>query len=333
MTLLLAAAAGAYWLYCAPNPSGDRSVTTIIVKKGMTLNQVARKLSDAGLIDDVRRFALAARILKAERRLQPGAFSLPSGLSNLQLLRHLTRARVRAVNVTIPEGLTMRQVAGIVCSRIGGDSTRFVELCEDSFFAASLGIDAGRLEGYLFPETYNFYQNSREEDIIARMVAQFQAVFNDTLDAAAGSHGLTVHKAVTLASIIQGEVMIWEEAPLVSSVYHNRLKRCIALDADPTIQYIIPDGPRRLFLKDLDIDSPYNTYLNRGLPPGPIGSPGQRALEAAVHPADTDYIYFVAKGDGSHFFNSTHEGHQRDKEKLQRVRRELERQKALDEGG
>ena len=128
-------------------------------------------------------------------------------------------------------------------------------------------------------------------------------------------------QAVTLASIIQGEVMQWDEASLISAVYHNRLKRRMPLEADPTIQYIISDGPRRLLKDDLKIDSPYNTYRYRGLPPGPINNPGKRAIIAALYPADVDYLYFVAQGDGSHSFNSTHDGHIRDKRKLSRLRR------------
>ena len=136
---------------------------------------------------------------------------------------------------------------------------------------------------------------------------------------------MNLHEAVILASIIQGEVMIDDEAPIVSAVYHNRLKRGIPLAADPTIQYLLPDGPRRLLNKDLEIDSPYNTYKNRGLPPGPVNNPGRIAIEAAINPADVDYIYFVAKGDGSHAFNRTHSGHLRDKQKFQQVRREVAR--------
>jgi UPF0755 protein len=157
------------------------------------------------------------------------------------------------------------------------------------------------------------------------MVHQFFVVFNDSLKQKLDKVGLNLHQAVTLASIIQGEVMLTEEAPFVSAVYHNRLKKRIPLAADPTVQYLLPDGPRRLFKRDLEIDSPYNTYKHLGLPPGPVNNPGRMALGAAVEPAGVDYLYFVARGDGSHAFNQTHDGHLRDKQKLQQVRRELER--------
>jgi len=159
------------------------------------------------------------------------------------------------------------------------------------------------------------------------MVKQFQEEFNEEILSRAELVGLSMHETMTMASIIQGEVMVWDEATTVSSVYHNRLRIRMHLGADPTIQYVIPGPPRRLLNKDIEIDSPYNTYRNYGLPPGPINNPGRRAMVAAVNPADTDFLYFVARGDGSHSFNKTLDGHERDKKKFQQVRRKEARKK------
>ncbi|MCF7809477.1 endolytic transglycosylase MltG [bacterium] len=320
----------AMWLHRVLNKPMEfegSSNIEVVIEKGMNLSQVSSILQEKGLIKSRSDFRWAAWLMQAESKIQPGRFLLPMGVSNSDIIRFLLKPGILTRDVTIPEGLTVRQIAGIFKHELQIDSVEFISLCEDSAFAVGLGLNAGGLEGYLFPDTYNFYMSSSSSEIISRMVDHFFNVFNDSLQNKATKVGLNLHKAVILASIIQGEVMIAEEAPLVSAVYHNRLKRGIALGADPTIQYILKDGPRRLLNKDLEIDSPYNTYKRRGLPPGPVNNPGTVALKAAVNPADVKYIYFVAKGDGSHSFNTSHEGHQRDKAKFQQVRRKVAREK------
>ncbi len=304
-----------------------------VVEEGMTLNQVARLLEGERLIRDRASFKWAARLMQAERRIQPGIFLLPRGVSNVRIIRYLLRPGIRTKDITIPEGLTVRQIAGLISRELGLDSSEFVRLCEDPAFTAELGIPTGRLEGYLFPDTYNFYIDDDLHRVMGKMVSGFFTVFDDTLRSCLSQAGFTLHNAVTLASIIQGEVIVDEEAPLVSAVYHNRMRRGMPLAADPTIQYIIPDGPRRLLKRDLEIDSPYNTYRRRGLPPGPVNNPGKSALEAAVNPADVDYLYFVARGDGSHAFNSSYQGHLRDKQKFDKVRRKVAKKERMKDEG
>jgi len=333
LVLLVIAGISYWWLHRILNQpmfelgSGNVEIT---IEKGMNLNQVAGLLEEKRLVRSQSNFRWAARIIGAEKKLQPGRFLLPRGVSNTQIIRYLLRPGIRTRDVTIPEGLTVRQIASIFQKELSIDSVEFVKICEDSAFTADLNIGAGGLEGYLFPDTYNFYVETNAYDIVERMVSLFFKVFNDSLKAQLEKTGLNLHQTVILASIIQGEVMIDEEAPIVSAVYHNRLKRKMLLAADPTIQYIIPDGPRRLLNKDIKIDSPYNTYRYRGLPPGPVNNPGRVALEAAAKPADVNYLFFVARGDGSHAFNLTHRGHTRDKQKLQKVRREVARKKRLE---
>ncbi len=329
LTICLLVFAGGFGncLFLKPNLTGGDGSISIEIKQGASLSSIASQLVEAKIIQNRKYFKIAARLMRAERKIQSGVFTVPFGASNLKLLRILMKPGIQTQNVTIPEGLTVRQIAGILADKMGIDSTKFVELCKSDTFAASLNIPANRLEGYLYPETYNFYRQTSEKDIIQRMVAHYHATFDSNMKVAAKKLGLSEHEAVTLATIIQGEVMVWSEAALVSSVYHNRLKQRMKLGADPTIQYIIPDGPRRLLNKDLEIISPYNTYMYRGLPPGPISNPGKQAMYAAVHPAASDYVFFVAKGDGTHYFNSTYNGHIRDKKKLQKIRNEVARKK------
>ncbi|MDP8240602.1 MAG: endolytic transglycosylase MltG [Candidatus Hatepunaea meridiana] len=321
---------GCSWLYnvfIKPAPYYDNGEIEIVIEKGINFHQVANTLENNSLISNQNDFRWAAFFLRAERKIQPGRFILPRGASNYQILKCLLKPGILTVNITVPEGLTVKQIASLFQNELNIDSIEFVNLCDDSSFVYKLGIESDGLEGYLFPETYNFYLDSKPREIIKRMVSMFNEVFNDSLRTQLKHIGLSIQQAVTLASIIQGEVIIAKEAPLVSAVYHNRLKRGMLLGADPTIQYIIPDGPRRLLNRDLKINSPYNTYRFRGLPPGPVNNPGRIALEAAVRPVDVNYLYFVAKGDGSHAFNYTHSGHSRDKAKFQQVRRKVERQK------
>lgn len=315
------------WLYHASAPHIGGEPVIVEVAKGETLGSVATKLDQLRLVPNRWSFILAARINRAERRIRPGRYLMARGMSNVEVLRELVRGRAATVTVTIPEGLRLTQIAGIFSQRMAFDSSRFVEICSDGAFIRELGFSAPNLEGYLFPDTYEFFAQSSPETIIRKMTANLKTVFHDTLNNRLKQLGLSLHQCITLASIIQGEVMVWEEAPLVSAVYHNRLRRRIPLAADPTIQYLLTDGPRRLYQKDLELDSPYNTYRRLGLPPGPINNPGRQAIIAALYPADVDYLFFVARGDGTHSFNTTHAGHLADKELLQQIRRRVARDK------
>ena len=307
-----------------PAPVGCEGEVGVNIEQGMDFYSVAYLLEKEGLIRNVPDFRWAAWLMRVEHKIQSGFFLLPRGSTHREILKRIIEpGGVATKNVTIPEGLTVRHIAGIMQRELKLDSSEFVSLCEDSAFAAELNVPAERLEGYLFPSTYNFYHETNCASVIRKMTRQFFIEFDGNLQARLDSVGFTLHQAVTLASIIEGELMIDLEAGLVSAVYHNRLKRRMLLGADPTIQYIIPDGPRRLLNGDLQIDSPYNTYRYGGLPPGPINNPGLVALVAAVNPADVDYLFFVAKGDGSHYFNRTHEGHLRDKQKFQEIRRHV----------
>jgi len=303
-------------------------IALIQIPRGMPFIRIADTLKTQGLIDSHKRFYWSARFMKKVERLQAGTFEIPGGLSYRQLINLLSAAPPMQVRVTIPEGLEFEEAAGIFSRRFGFDVQEFLAY-KDSVHLFNLPFQTISLEGYLFPDTYDFYENADPREIISRLIRQFLYVVNQDVQDEIHEKGFTVHTVITLASIIQGEAIIHEEMPLISSVYQNRLKRNMRLQADPTIQYLIPGPKIRLRARHLDIDSPYNTYKYRGLPPGPINSPGKDAILAALKPDTTDYLYFVARGDGSHVFSKTHHEHLKAKQDFQQVRWEVYRQQKL----
>ncbi len=320
------------WVLNTPSPDMGGGDVMINIEKGMSLEQVTNMLDERGLLRSRSAFKWAARLMGVERKIQSGVFLIPRGATNVEILRYLKRPMSISLNVTIPEGLTIREIAAIFQRQLNIDSSAFIAACYDSALIAELGIQAPSLEGYLFPDTYNLYPEMLPEAIIYRMVNNFNRHISDSLITLYAKHGLNLHQAITLASIVEGEVMIADEAPIVAAVFYNRLRKRMPLEADPTIQYILPEGPRRLFLSDLSIDSPYNTYKYAGLPPGPINNPGLRSLRAVAYPAKVDYIYFVAQGDGSHAFTKSYEEFLIAKQKLQKIRKDLAEQKKRAQG-
>ncbi len=309
-----------YWPLGQP-PQGQ--TTDIRIKSGTSPDSIAVMMERSGIVSSSSRFLLALKLLNKGGALRAGHFRIPYPLSNLGAIRALTEGPQILTRVTIPEGLTTRRIAAIFRREMAMDSVRFVQLTRDSSFIARFRIDADDLEGYLYPETYFFPYGSTEAQVIAPLVQQFKKMVWDTLYLRSQEMGFTTAEIVTLASIIQAEAKLSREMPTISSVYHNRLRLGIPLQADPTIQYLLPDGPRRLLYRDLEIDSPYNTYLYRGLPPGPIGSPGREAILAALHPEATDYLFFVADTRGGHTFSANFRGHLKAKSVLDRERKRL----------
>lgn len=301
---------------------GDRTCI-VEIRRGLNVRQIGELLYRKGVIKTPWKFALSARLLGWDDQLKAGRYEIPLGKSNYRILRILVEGKLSSQRICIPEGATAREIASILRKGIQIDSIRFIQLVNDGLFCRRLGIEANSLEGYLFPDTYDFYWGIGEETVIEKLVGTFKKVMNDSLRRRAYELGMTVHQVVTLASIIEGEAMVDGERALISAVYHNRLKKGMCLQADPTIQYIIKGGPRRLLKKDLEIDSPYNTYKYPGLPPGPVNNPGRKSIIAALYPAPVDYLYFVAKGDGSHVFSRTLREHLLAKRAFDRIRREV----------
>jgi UPF0755 protein len=226
-----------------------------------------------------------------------------------EILHYLVSGQVMSRPVTVPEGSTVLDVASILKATVGIDSTDFLRFCANDSFAASLGIASSSLEGYLFPDTYLFSSGTRPDRIASIMVARLRAVLDGT-DWDEGLTQLSLHEILTLASIIEKETALPAERPTVAATYLNRLAIGMKLDADPTVAYGLGIPGRRLSLSDLRRPSPYNTYLNGGLPPGPICSPGLGSIEAVLHPdRSCRAFYFVARGDGSHQFSETFAEH------------------------
>jgi UPF0755 protein len=323
LVALLGSGAGivsAVYLLNRPTGVGARDVR---IEKGMSVNAIGRALYEEGVIRSPRFLRVLSLLAGTSRNLTAGVHPFHGAMTAWEVLRELEVPRDVTRDVTIPEGLDREQTAAMLADSLGLSLTRLLEITVDPEFCRRAGVPAETLEGYLFPETYRFSLSMDEAQVLELMVDHFFKVFDSTLLARAKKISMSLHEAVTMASIIEGEAQLDAERPVISAVYHNRLRKRMRLQADPTVQYAISDGPRRLFYRDYGIDSPYNTYRIRGLPPGPIMSSGEASLRAAVEPADVPFLYFVAQGDGSHLFSQTAAEHGRAKRKTYRARREV----------
>lgn len=294
------------------------------IAKGSTLHKITRQLKERGIINHSRLFMVVAKIKFQANDLKAGKFYLNGIHTYSHLINRLCRAVDHQVKVIIPEGTMIKEMAYIFQEKFNIEPEIFISFTEDSLLINSLDIDAKSLEGYLFPDTYLFSEASTPEMIITKMVGRFQTVMAESIGTKLEMSGMNLHNTLTLASIVEGECIIDSERVIVASLYLNRLAKNMRLESDPTIQYIIPDGPRRLYNKDLRIRNPYNTYRYKGLPPGPINNPGLSSIMAAVEPAETDYIYMVAKGDGSHRFTHNYFDFLQAKSEFQKYRQKIQ---------
>jgi UPF0755 protein len=299
----------------------------IEVAQGADTKSIANVLASAGVIGNSSMFRLRARLDGVDGKLRPGVYDLETGMRFEDVVEKLLSGPpIPYVKVIIPEGFTIEQIGARLEKELGIPAAEFNDLAlkQGATFAEEYpfldGVSTGSLEGYLFPKTYNIPEGSSARDVIGMMLAQFgqeiEAV--DLTDASAKN--LTLHDVVTIASMIEREARVADERPLVSSVIYNRLARKMRLEIDATIEYILPGTRPRLLNRHLRIDSPYNTYMYGGLPPGPIASPGLASLEAAAHPADTQYLYYVLTStDGSHTFTTNEADFLKAKEKSREV--------------
>lgn len=317
VAVLAAAAVGAVGLVAwaereLERPLGSASVE-LAIDRGAPMAAILDQLSAAEVIGD----PLLARLYLDYRRpddvLQAGEYRFEQPMSTVEALDLVIRGEVVTYPVTVVEGLTLRETAEHLAAEGFGNLDAFLQAMSSPAPIADLDPAAESLEGYLFPDTYAFPRGTGESDIVDAMIRNFRRRVEDHLDAAAG-RGLDPRGLVTLASIVEKEAGAIEERPLVSAVFHNRLDRGIGLYADPTIIYALKlagawDGNLRR--RDLELDSPYNTYVHPGLPPGPICSPGEHSLRAAAAPAEVPYLYFVSRNDGTHVFAETLAEHNR----------------------
>ncbi len=287
------------------------------VKPGTSFTRLAYEFEHAGVISDARRFILLARWKKVAAHIHAGEYLFKQAATPAEILDRLVAGDVRKFQLTIPEGFSMVEIAARVETSGIGKAEDFLALASDRQRIVQLDIEADSLEGYLFPETYTYTSDTTLTTLLTAMVEQFKQKVTPEMLATASELGMDQHQWVTLASIIQKEAGNDDEMPLIAAVFHNRLRIGIPLQADPTVIYGIKDFDGNLTRQHLQEATPYNTYRRRGLPPGPIASPGKNALQAAVAPADVKYLYFVSKGDGSHVFNATLKDHNRDVRRYQ----------------
>lgn len=294
--------------------------TGITIRRGMPFRAITEELRRAGSIKATWPLLVAARIVPDWHKIKPGRYRIPPGLSIAGLLDFLHAHPQDEVRITIPEGLDIEATARLLASGLDQAPERLLDTFRDSTFLHRHGIAAASAEGYLFPGTYNFAWASTSEEAASFLIGRFRFFFSQRLQALAAQRGLDETELLTLASIVESETPLDREKPLVASVYLNRLRRGMRLQADPTVRYALKAGARRLLYKDLEVDSPYNTYRHGGLPPGPICSPGEAALLAVLEPAETPYLYFVATGNGGHRFARTLKEHQANVRNYRRVR-------------
>jgi UPF0755 protein len=259
---------------------------------------------DEGVVRSLRAFVFLGKIKGLSNSIQAGELKFRTDMTSNQALDVLVRGKAVSYQVTIPEGYNVQMVAALLAEKGLGEADRFMELAKEGEFARGLGVPADSLEGFLFPDTYSWPKGLSEEDILSRMVSKYSSVFTDAMRSRAEEMGMSEFEVVTLASIIEKETGAPEEREQVSAVFHNRLKKGYRLQTDPTVIYGLKNFNGDLTKKDLRTDHPYNTYTRSGLPVGPIANPGEASLKAVLSPARVSYLYFVARGDGTHVFSN-----------------------------
>lgn len=290
----------------------------VVIPDGSTFQYVAALLEREGLIKNRSVFVLIGKSQSADRKVQAGEYELNPGMTPAEILSKLLNGEVLLHPLTIPEGLTITQIADMVSQQGLTDHVEFLRLAKDREFVASLGIKAETLEGYLYPDTYKFPRSIQAREVLVDMVEQLRQVVGPDLLARMQELKMTMHEVLTLASVIEKETGSGGERPEISAVFHNRLKKHIPLQSDPTVIYGLPAFDGNLHKKDLLSPSPYNTYRVQGLPPGPIANPGIQAIRAALYPSDSRSLYFVSRNDGTHQFSATLIEHNKAVEKYQK---------------
>ena len=285
----------------------------ITIPPNSSTGQIAEILEESSVIRNATVFAWYARLQKLDSSMKPGVYLLNNGMSLSQVAKALSEGKTEKIIVTIPEGYTIAQITDLLVQRSDVQREDFTDALDNPWqfaFLAEAPVSQWGLEGYLFPDTYYFDASVSAHDAVEIMLSNFQGVINEhDYLAQVEAQGLTLHQALTIASMIEREAMVAEERPKIAGVIFNRLEIGMQLQIDATVQYALGENKEILLYRDLEIDSPYNTYRINGLPPGPIANPGWSSMEAVVHPETHDYLYYVAKPDGSHAFSKTYAEH------------------------
>ncbi len=303
--------------------TGSENIKKISIEPGVSLTQLANQMEEENLISNSYMFLSAVKIMGKSRNIPVGTFSLQNASNNYFIIKQLLYSPPLLKKITFIEGWDLNNFIEHITKELSISAQKIDSLCKNTDFLISYGISSDNAEGYLFPDTYFFSENPSVKNVIGTLLKEGEIFWTPSKLLRAKRLGFTKHEIITLASIIEGEAVHDQERSIISAVYHNRLKKNMKLQADPTVQYIINDDPRRLLNKDLKIDSPYNTYMYHGLPPGPINSPGEKSLNAALYPEKNNYLFFVATGNGYHTFSKNEKQHNIAKRKLQKLRKAL----------
>jgi UPF0755 protein len=303
------------FLILACDAPANAPLVRVTVPIGAHFAEVTDSLVNRGLLESTFWFKAFARLRRTDRSVKAGVYDLPVGATSWALLSALEEGRVATVRFTVPEGLTLAELADLAQERLGLSSDTILALARDRTRVSAIAPDAPSLEGYLLPETYSLPVPATPAELVDAMLQMFQQQWDPAWDARLRELQLTRTQILALASIVEGEARHDDERTTIAGVYSNRLRIGMPLQADPTVQYAIAQKTgvrkKRLYYKDYAFSSPYNTYLNPGLPPGPVNSPGLNSIRAALFPADVPYIFFVAKPDGHHLFSRTLAEHNR----------------------
>ena len=292
-------------------PTLEKAWKEVQVTEGMSFKAITATLQKEGIIRYRGYFEIIGRLQGITRKVRTGYYGLGSHMSMWEVLEALRKGKIIEYEVVIPEGYNLYQIGWTLTGTplISSDPDDFINIATDKKLARSLGVNADGLEGYLFPDTYYLPKGITVLDIAKRMVLRYKDVFTDDMRKRARELGFTEHQIITLASIVEKEAKVDSERKLIAAVYYNRLKKGMKLQADPTAVYGLKAWITKVSAEDLKRKTPYNTYLHKGLPPGPIANPGRGAILATLYPENVDYLFFVAQGDGSHYFSKDYNEH------------------------
>lgn len=335
LVLILIAGGAAFYVWNGIKPvqSSDQAVE-FTIEPGMRTAQIAELLEQKGLIKDDFLFKGYLKLKNEGSRFMAGTYEVKPGVTHDELIAMLNNGEVKAkemMRFTIPEGYTVRQMSETIAKESGLNAQTIVKLADqatgwEASIVQKIPEDAAlrhHLEGYLFPSTYELPKDSTEEDVIQVMLGQMEKKLEDipNWEGLLKERGLTLHELLTVASLVEREVVADKERGLVAGVIYNRLDKDMKLEIDATVQYLLDKPKERLLYKDLEVDSPYNTYRNKGLPPGPISSPSLASIQAALKPEKSDYLFYVTKKDGTqeHLFAKTYKEHLRNIEKSKKM--------------
>jgi UPF0755 protein len=309
LAVLFAVGRFAYFLTTPTGAGGN--VKLVDFSRGSSLRKLADELETGGVIGNSGLFVLYARLKGVAGKVQAGAYQFNDSMKPADILRMLVAGEVYEKRFAVPEGYSIYQLAEMLDERGIFRKEAFLAECRNKTVLNDMGIRGKSVEGYLYPSTYNLVRIENPAALVKTMTGQFSKIYEERFASLEKGSGLTRHQIITLASMVEKEAVLPSEKPLIASVFHNRLKKGIPLQSDPTAVYGVRAFGGKVSKTDVHRNSPYNTYIIRGLPPGPIGNPGSGAIEAVLKPAASGFYYFVARNDGSHQFSVTLDEHNR----------------------